>query len=65
MTINVTNRDTGKQVMCGDIITGMYGDKWIYLALASLTTVWVRDPITGNVVDFDPATMVINVDIRG
>jgi hypothetical protein len=65
MTINVTNRDTGKPVFCGDTIMGMYGEPWIYLALASPTTVWVRDPITGNVVDFDPATMVINVDIRG
>jgi len=63
MTINVKNRDTGKLVYCGDTIVGIYNEPWIFLALASPTTVWVRDPITGAVVDFDPTTMVIDVEV--
>jgi len=65
MTINVTNRDTGKPVLCGDTIIGNYGDEWIFLALTAPTMLWVRDPITGKVHDLDPMVMNIDISIRG
>ena len=65
MTIQAINPDTGKPVLCGDTVKGMYGEPWIFLALSSPMTVWVRDPITGTVIDFDPASMVIDINVNG
>jgi len=65
MTINITDRDTGLPVHIGSTIKGMYGEPWIFLTMTSPVSVWLRDPITLEVVDLDPMTLMIDIDIRG
>lgn len=65
MTINVIDRDSQQPVCLGSTVKGIYGEPWIFLAMSDPFTVWLRDPITLQVVDLDPMVLAIDVNITG